>query len=225
MSYHAPERTSGAGVADWAHERAIIKASGALVAGMDEVGRGPLAGPVTAAIVVLDARRIPRGLDDSKVLSASRREELFDKILRNARAVAFGQATPAEIDRINIRRATHLAMARAARGLPVAVGHILIDGSDLPPDLPCPASTLVKGDALSVSIAAAAIVAKVIRDRQMARLAQAFPVYGFESHAGYATAAHRAAIARHGPCAHHRMSFSPLKVQFGADRDETETLF
>ncbi len=203
-------------MADWTHETAIIEATGALVAGMDEVGRGPLAGPVAAAIVVLDARRIPEGLDDSKLLTAQRRESLFAEIVGSARAIAFGQATATEIDRLNIRRATHLAMMRAARGLALPAGHILVDGSDLPAGLPCPASAIVKGDRLSASIAAASIVAKVLRDRQMARLARDYPVYGFESNAGYAAAAHRAALDRHGPCPHHRMSFSPLKERFAA---------
>ena len=194
---------------DWRYERKIIRTTGALVAGMDEVGRGPLAGPVTAAIVVLPARRVPAGLDDSKALSAARRETLFAEIVAAALAIGVGQATAAEIDRVNIRQATHLAMRRAARSLPTPAGHILIDGSDVPDDLPCPATPLIKGDALSASIAAASIVAKVLRDRQMARLAQAYPAYGFERHAGYATAAHRAALAAHGPCPHHRMTFAP----------------
>ena len=212
-------------MADWRHEDEIIRAGGALVAGMDEVGRGPLAGPVTAAIVVLDAHAIPDGLDDSKALSARRREQLFEEIVKHARAIALAQASAQEIDRLNIRRATHLAMARAARALPLAVGHILVDGSDLPPGLPCPASTLVKGDALSVSIAAASIVAKVTRDRQMARLATAYPAYGFDSHAGYATKAHLAALAAHGPSPHHRMSFSPVRANLPLCAEASVTSF
>ncbi|MDE2578975.1 MAG: ribonuclease HII [Hyphomicrobiales bacterium] len=178
---------------------------------MDEVGRGPLAGPVAAAIVILDLRALPKGVDDSKKLSAQRREALFESVIENAVAVSFGFASAREIDAINIRQATHLAMRRAAHGLHIRPHTVLIDGNDAPSGLPCACRTLVKGDALSLSIAAASIVAKVMRDRMMARLAAQYPHYGFERHAGYATEDHLSAIDRHGPCPHHRLSFSPFK--------------
>ena len=178
---------------------------------MDEVGRGPLAGPVCAAIVVLDRRRLPLGVDDSKALSAKARETLFEEICDAALAISFASASASEIDAINIRQATHLAMRRAAAGLALAPSHILIDGADAPAGLRCPATTLVKGDSLSLSIAAASIVAKVLRDRLMARLGAHHPVYAFEQHAGYATARHLAALKEHGPCPQHRMTFSPIR--------------
>ncbi|MDE2362771.1 MAG: ribonuclease HII [Hyphomicrobiales bacterium] len=178
---------------------------------MDEVGRGPLAGPVCAAIVVLDRRRLPKGVDDSKALTAAARESLFEQICAGALAISFASASAREIDAINIRQATHLAMRRAAAGLSLAPAHILIDGNDPPADLRCPATALVKGDSLSLSIAAASIVAKVLRDRLMTRLAARHPAYAFDSHAGYATRQHLAALRLHGPCPQHRMTFSPLR--------------
>ena len=180
------------------------------VCGVDEAGRGPLAGPVVAAAVVLDLRRLPSGLDDSKRLTEAERERLFAEICAgHAVAVAFGSV--ARIDALNIRGATLWAMARAVRALPVAPGHVLVDGLDLPPGLPCPGEAVVKGDARSLSIAAASIVAKVARDRLMVRLAAACPGYGFEEHKGYGTAAHRAALVRLGPSVHHRRSFEPVR--------------
>lgn len=193
------------------YEKRLIAESEGFVAGMDEVGRGPLAGPVCAAIVVLDSKRLPKGVDDSKALTARAREDLFDTICDRALAVSFAFASAREIDAINIRQATHLAMRRAAAGLSLAPAHILIDGNDPPTGLPCPATTLIKGDSLSASIAAASIVAKVLRDRLMARLGARHPLYEFEHHAGYATARHLAAIRKHGPCPQHRMTFSPLR--------------
>lgn len=187
-----------------------LRASGP-VAGMDEVGRGPLAGPVCAAIVVLDRARAPTGLDDSKALSARAREKLFAEICAGARAISFASASAREIDDLNIRRATHLAMRRAAAGLALAPAHILVDGNDPPPGLAAPATAIVKGDSLSLSIAAASIVAKVLRDRMMARLGVLHPAYGFERHAGYPTVRHLAALKEHGPCPQHRMTFSPLR--------------
>lgn len=198
---------------DFRYEKRLIQESSGFVAGMDEVGRGPLAGPVCAAIVILDRRRLPKGIDDSKVLRAKTREELFEAICDRALAISFGFASSREIDAINIRQATHLAMRRATAGLFLAPSHILIDGNDPPPGLPCPATALVKGDSISLSIAAASIVAKVLRDRLMARLGARHPHYEFEQHAGYATPRHLAALKKHGPCAHHRMSFSPLNQQ------------
>nr|WP_309242802.1 ribonuclease HII [Lichenibacterium sp. 6Y81] len=180
------------------------------MAGVDEAGRGPLAGPVSAAAVILDPAALPPGIDDSKALTAEKREALFDAILGSALAVGVGLAPAAEIDAVNIRQATFAAMRRAVRALAVAPDHLLIDGRDVPPGLPCPARALVKGDALSLSIAAASIVAKVTRDRLMVRLDALHPGYGFRIHKGYPTAAHRAAIMRHGPTPFHRLSFGTV---------------
>ena len=191
-----------------------LKAKGAWpVAGVDEAGRGPLAGPVAAAAVILDPRRIPAGLDDSKKLTAERREELADLIFAQAVAVGVGLSSSAEIDRINIRQATHAAMRRALAALFVAPSHALIDGNDLPVGLRCGAQTIISGDAISLSIAAASIIAKVTRDRLMQRLDQAFPAYGFGKHAGYGTPAHLEALTRVGPCEFHRMTFAPIRIR------------
>ena len=181
------------------------------VAGIDEAGRGPLAGPVAAAAVILDPADLPRGLDDSKVLNAATREKQATIIMSRAVAVSVAFASVAEIDRYNIRGATHLAMRRAAHALVVPPGWILVDGNDLPLGLPCGAEAIVDGDAKSMSIAAASIVAKVMRDRLMRRLAGAHPDYGFDRHFGYATPAHRAALDLHGPCVSHRRSFAPVR--------------
>ena len=180
------------------------------MAGIDEAGRGPLAGPVSAAAVILDPAAVPPGIDDSKALTAAKREALFDAILGSALAVGIGLAPAAEIDAVNIRQATFAAMRRAVRSLAIAPDHLLVDGRDLPPGLPCPARALVGGDALSLSIAAASIVAKVTRDRLMGRLDPVHPVYGFRVHKGYPTAAHREAILRHGPTPYHRLSFGSV---------------
>jgi ribonuclease HII len=180
------------------------------VAGIDEAGRGPLAGPVAAAAVILDPRKLPRGLNDSKLLTPEERERLYSVIMRQALAVAVAFASAAEIDRINIRQATFCAMRRALLALSVAPCHVLIDGNDLPPSLDLPAETIVKGDTAISSIAAASIVAKVTRDRLMRRVCAAYPAYRFGEHFGYATKAHLAAIALHGPCPFHRMSFRPF---------------
>ena len=185
-----------------------LRARGAdIVAGIDEAGRGPLAGPVAAAAVILDPGDMPEGLDDSKLLPAARREALFDEIMGRALAVGIGFASVAVIDRINIRQATFAAMRQAVAALSLRPACLLIDGNDPPPHLPCPAETVIKGDTLSVSIAAASIVAKVLRDRLMVRLHEVHPVYDFKAHKGYATAAHRAAIAAHGLSPHHRRLF------------------
>ncbi|WP_224007481.1 ribonuclease HII [Aureimonas sp. SA4125] len=181
-----------------------------LVAGIDEAGRGPLAGPVVAAAVILDPACIPDGLNDSKKLTPEDRERLFLEILAFA-TVSLASASAAEIDRINIRQATLLAMRRAAHGLSHPPCHLLIDGNDVPPLLRDRATAVVQGDARSLSIAAASIVAKVTRDRMMTRLCQVHPHYGFSQHMGYATRRHLAAITQHGPCPHHRLSFSPLR--------------
>jgi len=212
----APLAANRAGVGsaalpDFRFENDLPKKAGRFVAGMDEVGRGPLAGPVCAAVVVLDRAAPPPCVDDSKVLSAKAREALFADICAGARAISFASASAREIDAINIRQATHLAMRRAVAGLALSPTHILVDGNDPPPGLPCAATAIVKGDALSLSIAAASIVAKVLRDRMMTRLAVFHPEYEFDRHAGYATARHLAALEAHGPCRHHRMTFSPMR--------------
>ena len=184
-----------------------------VIAGLDEVGRGPLAGPVVACAVVLDPANIPEGLNDSKRLTLARREALHEAILATALGVAVCSVSAAEIDRTDIRKASLEAMRRAANSLHCQPHFALIDGRDVPPGLPCPGKALVKGDARCVSIAAASIVAKVTRDRMMAFASLHYPGYGFEQHAGYATAQHRKAIQALGPCAIHRMSFRPLKAE------------
>jgi ribonuclease HII len=179
------------------------------VAGVDEVGRGPLAGPVYAAAVILDSKRLPAGLDDSKKMSEARREKAFDAIMSSALAVGIGVASVEEIDRINILAATMLAMRRAVDRLSVAPVHALIDGNKVPA-LPCPADAIVKGDSKVLSIAAASIIAKVTRDRVMSELDLAFPGYGWARNKGYGTADHMQALARLGPSVHHRTSFAPI---------------
>lgn len=181
------------------------------VAGVDEVGRGPLAGPVCVAAVILDPKNLPQGLDDSKKLTAARREALSVEIFARALAVSVALAPAAEIDAVNIRQATLNAMARAAGALAVAPQFVLVDGRDLP-ELPCPGQAVIKGDATSLSIAAASIVAKVARDQLMARLDGVHPGYGFAVHAGYPTAAHRAALQQLGPCREHRRSYAPVRL-------------
>lgn len=180
------------------------------MAGIDEVGRGPLAGPVVAAAVILDPQAVPDGLDDSKKLSAARREELFAIIAQSALAIGVASATAVEIDTINIRQATLLAMRRAVAALAVQPLSVLVDGND-PPVLACSCESIIGGDAQIASIAAASIVAKVTRDAMMARLCQRYPAYGFSAHAGYGTPQHRAALQAHGPCPEHRYSFAPVK--------------
>lgn len=190
---------------DFSFETAL----GGRVAGVDEAGRGPLAGPVSAAAVVLNPLDLPLGLNDSKKLSSARREALFDEI--HARAeVSLAWASVEEIDAINIRAASLLAMRRAVEGLAHRPDAALIDGNAMPDNLPCRAETLVKGDARSLSIAAASIIAKVARDRVMTDLAKAFPGYGWEGNAGYPTAAHTAALQHLGVTPHHRRSFRPV---------------
>jgi ribonuclease HII len=194
-------------------ERRLIRRAQWPVAGIDEVGRGPLAGPVAAAAIILDPDDLPVGLDDSKALTPPAREALYELILAKALAVGIAFASAREIDRINIRQATFLAMQRALAALAIRPVYALIDGNDLPPGLCCAAETIVKGDAISASIAAASIVAKVTRDRLMHRLHAQQPVYGFAEHVGYATPAHLAAIAAHGPSPFHRLSFSPFRLE------------
>lgn len=184
------------------------------VAGVDEAGRGPLAGPVVAAAVILDRRHLPRGIDDSKRLSAPERAAAFEALMvlveQGRIAVAVAAASTAEIDRLNILQATLLAMRRAVLRLDPAPATALVDGNRAP-DLPCLVRTIVDGDALSLSIAAASIIAKVIRDRAMARLARRYPGYGWERNMGYGTAIHRSALDRLGATPHHRRSFTPLR--------------
>jgi ribonuclease HII len=183
------------------------------VAGMDEAGRGPLAGPVVAAAVILNPRKIPKGLDDSKRLTAEQREALFGQILASAAGVSFASVAAEGIDTINILRASLEAMRRAVAALPVVPLLALADGRDVPPGLPCEGRALVKGDQRSQSIAAASIVAKVMRDRMMACCPDRNERYGFDQHAGYATERHRAAIQTHGPYPRlHRMTFSPFRL-------------
>ncbi len=182
-----------------------------LVAGVDEAGRGPLAGPVAAAAVILDPANIPEGLNDSKKLSEAARNRLFPLILANARAVAFSFASLEEIDRLNIRGATLLAMHRSVLALSVAPELVLVDGRDVPPGLPCAGRAIIGGDALEPAISAASIVAKVMRDRLMLTLGQEYPAYGFEQHRGYGTARHLEALRLHGPSPYHRLSFAPCR--------------
>jgi ribonuclease HII len=197
---------------DFRLERKLLRRDAWPAAGVDEAGRGPLAGPVAAAAVILDPRDLPAGLNDSKLLTQDERVRLYDEIMRRAVAVSVGFASAAEIDAVNIRQATFAAMRKAILALSVAPRHVLIDGNDPPPGLPCPAETIVKGDASVLSIAAASIIAKVTRDRLMRRLCASYPVYGFSQHVGYGTRAHLAAIAEHGPCPFHRLSFKPFKA-------------
>lgn len=179
------------------------------IAGVDEVGRGPLCGPVTAAAVVLNSDDIPDGLNDSKKLSAKRRAALYDEILERAQ-VGIGHATVAEIDDINILQASHLAMIRAIDNLPIQPDYVLIDGNRAPKALQISHETVVKGDAKSASIAAASIVAKITRDAIMAELDAQFPGYDWVKNAGYPTADHLAALHRLGVTPHHRRSFKPV---------------
>jgi ribonuclease HII len=179
------------------------------IAGVDEAGRGPLAGPVVAAAVVLDPAVIPPGLDDSKKLTAKRREALFDVILASAQ-VGIGISDVEEIDRINILEASLLAMERAIAALPEPADHCLIDGNIRPRNLIIPCDPVVKGDAISVSIAAASIIAKVTRDRIMVGLAQQHPGYGWERNMGYGAAMHLSGLRDLGITPHHRRSFAPI---------------
>jgi ribonuclease HII len=202
----------------FARERAALKRGLWPIAGCDEAGRGPLAGPVVAAAVILDPKRIPRGLDDSKKLSPERREELYDRICDRAQ-VAVAIASPARIDRDNILRASLWALAQAVMALPVRPQLAFVDGRD-PIDCRCECRAVIGGDALVVSIAAASIVAKVTRDRLMTRVGAQFPGYGFERHMGYSVPEHFAALERLGPTIHHRRSFAPVARAWGDPVDE-----
>ncbi|MGI9350538.1 MAG: ribonuclease HII [Rhizobiaceae bacterium] len=180
------------------------------VAGVDEAGRGPLAGPVVAAAVILDPERIPHGLNDSKKLTEKSRAILFDQILKTSHTSWASLPAPV-IDRVNIREAALEAMTISVRNLPTEADAVLIDGRDVPSGLTNTGRAYVKGDARSLSIAAASIVAKVVRDRMMIEVDRIFPEYGFSGHKGYGSKAHRDAINNYGPCRIHRMSFSPMK--------------
>ncbi|MDR9428279.1 MAG: ribonuclease HII [Salibaculum sp.] len=204
---------------DFSFEDAARLNGAARIAGVDEVGRGPLAGPVTAAAVILDPSRIPTGLQDSKKLTARRRAALAEDIHAMAE-VSIAHCTVEEIDRLNILRAAHLAMARALAGLD-GVDHALIDGNSLPGGLACAGQCVVKGDARSLSIAAASIVAKVCRDALMVDLAQQHPGYGWESNAGYGSRAHLEALRDIGVSAHHRRSFKPVHNILYQDKNIT----
>jgi ribonuclease HII len=194
-----------------ANELKLASEGFSFVAGVDEAGRGPLAGPVTAAAVILpaDVNELP-GVFDSKQLKEGERDELFDELYAvSGIRISVASATPEEIDRLNILRATHLAMRRAAEGLSGGVDFCLIDGLPVP-GFPLPSLSIVKGDARCLSIAAASILAKVWRDHYMNELHREFPAYGFDRHAGYGTKAHMQAIHDHGVTIHHRRSFAPV---------------
>lgn len=214
----SPKTVIAAKPPSFRRERALLKQGVWPVAGCDEAGRGPLAGPVVAAAVVLDPKRIPKGLDDSKRLTADRREELFDEICATASfAVAF--AAPARIDRDNILRASLWALARAVHALPDRPQHVFVDGRDKI-EAACNCEAVIGGDGLVLSIAAASIIAKVTRDRLMCQLAQECPGYGFEAHKGYGVPEHLAALGRLGPTVHHRRFFAPV----AASREKHEAM-
>jgi ribonuclease HII len=200
-------------------ERSALKRGVWPVAGCDEAGRGPLAGPVVAAAVILNPDDVPRGLDDSKKLTAERREELYARICARAQ-VAVAMAPPARIDRDNILRASLWALARAVKALPVTPRLVFVDGRDRI-DAGCDCEAVIGGDARVASIAAASIVAKVTRDRLMACLGAAHPGYGFERHMGYSVPEHFAALDRLGPTIHHRRSFSPVADALGLLAEDT----
>lgn len=196
---------------DFEREMQLYKSLGAtaFIAGVDEVGRGPWAGPVTACAVVLDPNNIPDGLNDSKKLTATKREYLFVEINRSA-DVSLAHVSVEEIDQINILQASLKAMELAVAGLSKSAKFALIDGNKTPKNLSCPSETIIKGDSKSASIAAASIVAKVTRDQMMVALSQQFPGYGWETNAGYGTKQHQEGLARLGVTPHHRRSFKPI---------------
>ena len=198
----------------------IAPVNPARIAGVDEAGRGPLAGPVSVAAVILDPAKPIEGLDDSKRLSEAKRERLFPLIQQHALAWHIEFVSPEEIDRINIFQATMAGMRRALDALALAPDLARIDGNRTPAGLRCPAEALIGGDRLDPSIMAASILAKVARDRAMLALHAAYPVYGFEAHKGYPTPTHLAALQAHGPCPQHRRSFAPVRASLrGGDAD------
>ncbi|MGH8105299.1 MAG: ribonuclease HII [Arenimonas sp.] len=186
-----------------------------LIAGVDEAGRGPLAGPVVCAAVILNPEKPIAGLGDSKALSEKKREQLFPLIQQHSLAWKIIFIEAADIDRMNIFKATMEGMKRAVSGLEIKPHHALIDGNKIPPGLPCSAEALVKGDARETCIMAASILAKVARDAYMLRLHEQFPHYEFAQHKGYPTAAHFEALKLHGPCPEHRRSFAPVRELIG----------
>ena len=194
---------------DYSFEQRAQARGLSLVAGVDEVGRGPLAGPVTAAAVILDPKHIPDGLNDSKKLTAKKRQALHDALLLCA-DVSIAHATVQEIDELNILRASHLAMERAVAGLKQRPDHLLVDGNMIPRGLTGSSEAIVKGDSRSVSISAASIVAKICRDYVMWDLAQHYPGYGWETNAGYPSKSHKSALEKLGVTPHHRRSFKPV---------------
>lgn len=194
---------------DFILEKAALSGNASRVAGVDEVGRGPLCGPVTAAAVVLNPDDIPAGLNDSKKTTAKKRNALFDEILAKADC-CIAHASVEEIDELNILRASHLAMERAIAGLKSPPDHVLVDGNMIPKGLTLSAEAVVKGDGRSLSIAAASIIAKVARDRIMEELAAKFPGYGWEKNAGYGTKQHLEGLRTLGVTPHHRRSFKPV---------------
>ncbi|MBN9311283.1 MAG: ribonuclease HII [Devosia sp.] len=189
-------------------ERAAIKRGATIVCGVDEAGRGPLAGPVVVSAVVLNHRRVPSGLNDSKQLTAAEREELYEEIMAKA-IVSITVMPPSVIARMNILQASLWGMGQAVRGLTVKADHVLVDGHMVPKNLPCAGQAIIGGDGKSVSIAAASIVAKVTRDRMCQIMHCEEPHFGFDSHKGYAAPMHLAALTEHGPGRHHRMDFAP----------------
>ena len=189
------------------------------VTGVDEAGRGPLAGPVAVAAVILDPRRRLRGLDDSKKLTRAQREALYPRIVERALAWHVEMVPVEEIDRLNILHATLEGMRRCILALGPQVELVRIDGNAVPRALPCLAEAVVGGDALEPAIMAASILAKVARDRLMCALHEQHPHYGFDVHKGYPTPAHLAALAAHGPCPHHRRSFAPVREAFARSRE------
>ena len=206
MARSAPLETSP----DFTNESALLVKGLGPVAGVDEAGRGPLAGPVVVAACILDPTNIPPGLNDSKKLNPTKREALYEAILATGHG-AVVTLSAQTIDAINIRAATLRGMREAVLGLELPPTYALIDGRDVPPGLPCDAEALIKGDSRSLSIAAASILAKVRRDRMMLRAAEIWPGYGFERHMGYGTPEHLEAIKKLGPSPIHRLSFAPLK--------------
>ncbi|MDA9207811.1 ribonuclease HII [Octadecabacter sp.] len=193
---------------DYTFEQELIARGAIRIAGVDEVGRGPLAGPVTAAAVILDPNNIPDGLNDSKALT-KRKLAILEPLILAAAKVSIAHASVEEIDEINILQASHLAMERAVAGLG-PVDHALIDGNRIPHNLKCSATSVIKGDSRSLSIAAASIVAKMCRDRIMVELAQQYPGYGWETNAGYGSKSHISALQNLGVTPHHRRSFKPV---------------
>lgn len=205
MLFESPLQTEP----DYSHELELKARGARIVAGVDEAGRGPLAGPVVVSAVVLDPECIPVGLNDSKKLTAEQRELLFEQIVATA-MVSVVVAPPSVIETLNIRGATLWAMTQAVKSLSLIPDRVLVDGRDVPMGLPCEGLALIGGDGRSVSVAAASIIAKVTRDRMCAIMDCDAPLFGFLSHKGYSTPQHMQALTAHGPCRHHRAEFAPV---------------